>query len=165
MKEKRTYITCPGRRRQKTTPWRNADSVFVLDVRRIRCSVFTQLQMKTATLWSEDESGSRLCSPVERRSLRIWLPGTRDVSRHRRGCHKLNRGCRNVRGEGRGRYFVSSLRAGVDVVAMMSGGSHRHSYRLLLVPPKKHEVSCYVSATRSIPQHERGVQHQPHSQL
>ena len=40
---------------------------------------------------------------------------------------------------GRGRYLVINLRAGVGdglVVAMMSGGSHRHSHNLLFVPPK-----------------------------
>ena len=93
-----------------------------------------------------------------------WLQEIRDVSRHRHGCHKHNHGCRSGRGLGRGRHLIISLRASVGdglVVAVMSGGSHRHSHRLLLVPPK-----CTKSPVTSPPRGAshtmvRRVQHQP----
>ena len=89
-----------------------------MDVRRSRCH---------SRCWSHDGN--------------TWFQEIRHVSRHRRGCHKLNHGCTSGRGAGRGRNLVISLRAGVGdgrVVTMVSGGSHRH-------PSKKHDVSWYVS--------------------
>ena len=56
--EKRKYITFPGHRRRKTMPWLNADSVFVVGVPRNRCSLSTQLPMKTVTSW---RMKTRLC--------------------------------------------------------------------------------------------------------
>ena len=59
----------PGRRRKKTTLWRNADSVFVLGVPRNRCSVSTQntlLRMKASQAWDYAPTGVRFFRRVLR---------------------------------------------------------------------------------------------------
>ena len=55
---------------------------------------------------------------------------------------------------------AGATRAGVrdgPVVAVMSGGNHRHSHSLLFVPPKRTKSPCCVSATRNTPQASRAT--------
>ena len=56
--------------RKKTTPWRNADPVFVLGAPRNRCSAFTQLPKKTVTPQRMKTNLARGYAPVGVRFLR-----------------------------------------------------------------------------------------------
>ena len=85
-------------------------------------------------------------------------------SRCSRGCHKLNHGCRSGRDTSRGKNLVVGLLGSVCDGNCRSNDEWRQPPPF--VPPvarasKKHEVSCYVSAMRTIQQHGRRVQHQP----